>query len=82
MIVETMAARPATDDRLRRLTDRERDVLRLVAEGHSNRSIAALLVINDKTVETHIAHIFQKLDLGPSTDHHRRVLAALRWLDR
>jgi DNA-binding NarL/FixJ family response regulator len=81
-IVEVLARRPINDERLQRLTGREREVLGLLAEGRSNRSIAESLVVNDKTIETHVAHIFQKLDLPPTTEHHRRVLAALTWLDR
>jgi DNA-binding NarL/FixJ family response regulator len=80
-VVATLTHRPATDQRLQRLTTREREVLRLVAEGFSNRAIADVLVVSDKTTETHISHIFQKLDLPPTTEHHRRVLAALTWLD-
>ncbi len=80
-VVRTLTRRPATDERLQRLTPRERDVLALVAEGRSNRSIATLLHVTDKTTETHLAHIFQKLDLPPAIDLNRRVLATLVWLD-
>ncbi len=81
MVVDAMAHRPATDQRLQRLTPRERDVLRLVAQGLSNRAIAERLMVSDKTMETHITHIFQKLDLPTTVEHHRRVLAALAWLE-
>lgn len=81
IVVESLARRPINDDRLRRLTDRERDVLRLVAEGRSNRAISEHLSVQDKTIESHIAHIFQKLDLPQTAEHHRRVLAALTWLN-
>jgi DNA-binding NarL/FixJ family response regulator len=80
-VVTSLARRPAKDAELRQLTDRERDVLRLVAEGRSNRSIAELLCLTDKTVETHIRHVFQKLGLAPTDSHHRRVLAVLKWLE-
>ena len=62
------------------LTERERDVLGLMAEGRSNQAIAERLVVVPKTVETHIASIFSKLNLEPEPDDHRRVLAVLTWL--
>jgi DNA-binding CsgD family transcriptional regulator len=62
------------------LTDRERRVLALVAEGHSNDAIASILVVNTRTVETHMANIFTKLGLGPDHGTHRRVLAVLAHL--
>jgi DNA-binding NarL/FixJ family response regulator len=63
------------------LTGREREVLRLMAEGRTNAAIAATLVVSDRAVEKHIANIFTKLDLPPSRDDHRRVLAVLRYLE-
>ena len=62
------------------LTDRERDVLGLMAEGRSNQAIADRLVVTLRTVETHVANIFGKLTLEPEPDDHRRVLAVLTWL--
>jgi DNA-binding NarL/FixJ family response regulator len=62
------------------LTPRERDVLGLMAEGRTNAAIAKTLVVSDRAVEKHIANIFLKLDLPPSGDDHRRVLAVLRYL--
>ena len=56
-------------------------MLRLIAEGRSNRSIADKLSLTEKTVSTHIAHIFQKLDLEPDDQSHRRVVAVLTWLN-
>ncbi|MFI7098834.1 response regulator [Streptomyces sp. NPDC050161] len=66
---------------LERLTPRERDVLALMAEGRSNRSVAAALTVTERAVEKHIAGIFTKLDLPPSDTEHRRVLAVLRYLE-
>jgi DNA-binding NarL/FixJ family response regulator len=65
---------------LGRLTPRERQVLALVADGRSNSAIAQELVVTDGAVEKHVASIFAKLDLAPSPDDHRRVLAVLAWL--
>jgi DNA-binding NarL/FixJ family response regulator len=62
------------------LTDREREVLGLMAEGRSNQAIANRLVVTLKTVETHVANIFSKLALEPEPDGHRRVLAVLTYL--
>jgi DNA-binding NarL/FixJ family response regulator len=62
------------------LSARERDVLGLAAEGHSNAAIAARLVITERTVETHIRSVFQKLDIHESALSHRRVLAVLTYL--
>lgn len=67
-------------DPLDELTPRERDVLELMAEGRTNAAIARTLVVSDGAVEKHISSIFAKLDLPPSDDDHRRVLAVLAWL--
>jgi DNA-binding NarL/FixJ family response regulator len=62
------------------LTPRERDVLALMAEGHTNAAIAAALVVGDGAVEKHINSIFAKLGLAQVDRDHRRVLAVLRYL--
>ncbi|MEV6964083.1 response regulator transcription factor [Hamadaea sp. NPDC051192] len=64
------------------LTPRERDVLRLMAEGRSNAAIAADLTITEKSVSNHINALFAKLGLPPSADDHRRVLAVLAYLNQ
>jgi DNA-binding NarL/FixJ family response regulator len=67
-------------DPLEALTQRERDVLALMAEGRSNTEISAALMITDSAVSKHINSIFAKLGLHPGDTGHRRVLAVLRYL--
>jgi DNA-binding NarL/FixJ family response regulator len=67
-------------DPLERLTEREREVLSLMAQGLSNAAIASTLVLSPKTVESHVRAIFTKLDLAESPDEHRRVAAVVQWL--
>lgn len=67
-------------DPLAALTQRERDVLALMAEGRSNTAIADRLVVSDRAVEKHVSNIFSKLGLPPSDSDHRRVLAVLAYL--
>jgi DNA-binding NarL/FixJ family response regulator len=80
-VVGALLGRRQPEERLARLSAREREVLGLVAAGRSNSAIGRQLVLTDKTVETHIANIFTKLDLLPAPDDHRRVLAVVAWLD-
>ena len=79
-VVAQLFARRRSDDPVRRLTPRERKVLALIAEGHSNTAIARILVVTPGAVEKHTQHIFAKLGLAPDEDQHRRVLATLAYL--
>ncbi|MCX4780792.1 response regulator transcription factor [Streptomyces sp. NBC_01264] len=67
-------------DPLERLTAREREVLALVAEGHSNAEISRRLTVSEAAVGKHIGNILMKLDLPPAQETHRRVLAVLAYL--
>ena len=62
------------------LTDREKNVLELMAEGRTNQAIGKSLFLGERTVEAHIRSIFLKLDLRPEPEDHRRVLAVLTYL--
>ena len=79
-IVSRLIARSRQEEPLGQLTEREREVLALMAEGRSNAAIAAQLVVTPRTVEAHIRQILSKLDLRESSDDHRRVLAVLAYL--
>jgi DNA-binding NarL/FixJ family response regulator len=67
-------------DPLAVLSEREQEVLALMAEGRSNGGIARTLWVTETTVQKHVQHILTKLQLPPSSDDHRRVLAVLTWL--
>jgi len=79
-IVARLIKRPRPDGPLNELTQRERQVLALMAEGRSNQGIRDRLFLSPKTVEAHVKHIFEKLGLEESSDDHRRVLAVLTYL--
>ncbi len=79
-IVSRLVGRRRRDDPLARLTEREREVLSLIAEGMSNQAVAARLFVTERTVEAHVTQIFLKLGLAESPDWHRRVLAVLAFL--
>jgi DNA-binding NarL/FixJ family response regulator len=79
-IVSRLVGRRRRVNPLANLSDREREVLGLIAEGMSNRAIAARLFVTERTVEAHVTQIFQKLRLVESRDQHRRVLAVLEFL--
>jgi DNA-binding NarL/FixJ family response regulator len=79
-VVATLLGRRRRDDPLAELTEREREVLALMAEGRSNQAIAEQLVVTERAVEKHVTSIFGKLDLTPAAEHHRRVLAVLTFL--
>lgn len=79
-VVDTAMRRRRVDDPVAELTERERELLRLMAEGRSNAAIAATLFLSPKTVETHVRSIFAKLGLAPDESDNRRVLAVLRYL--
>ncbi|WP_448627106.1 LuxR C-terminal-related transcriptional regulator [Geodermatophilus sp. URMC 64] len=79
-IVSMLFGRRRREDPLAVLSAREREVLAQVAEGLSNRAIAARLFVTERTVEAHVGQIFTKLRLPESPDAHRRALAVLTFL--
>ena len=79
-VISFLMRRKLDGDPVSHLTAREREVLALIAEGRSNRSVAAAIFVTEKTVESHVAKIFTKLGLEESSEAHRRVQAVLAWL--
>ena len=79
-VVTGMLGRRRREDPLERLSERERTVLELMAEGRSNRGIAEALVVTSHAVEKHTTSIFTKLGIGNAPESHRRVLAVLTFL--
>jgi DNA-binding NarL/FixJ family response regulator len=80
VIAQVLAGQRRDDSPLSALTARERELLALMAEGHSNTAIAQRLVLSASAVEKHIGNIFAKLGLPPDDTQHRRVLAVLAYL--
>lgn len=81
VLVGELFAGSRRDDPLRALSDREREVLALMAEGKTNAAVAAKLSVNEGTVEKHVRNIMIKLRLPATEDDHRRVLAVLTYLE-
>jgi DNA-binding NarL/FixJ family response regulator len=79
-VVAQLVGRPRVRSPIQELTDRERQVLALMAEGRSNPAICQRLYLSPKTVEAHVRSIFTRLDLPVTPDDHRRVLAVLAFL--
>ncbi|MCO6006172.1 response regulator transcription factor [Actinoallomurus purpureus] len=80
-VISQLLARNSRNEPLGGLTPREREVLELMAEGRSNVAIAQRLVVTERAIAKHTSNIFAKLDLPPSDDDNRRVLAVLAFLD-
>jgi DNA-binding NarL/FixJ family response regulator len=81
-VVAGLVAGRDDGDPVSHLTEREQEVLGLVAEGLTNTGIARRLFLSERTVETHVRHVLDKLDLPAGEDAHRRVLAVLAYLGR
>jgi DNA-binding NarL/FixJ family response regulator len=81
-VIARLLARNADNDALAALSPREREVLELMAEGRSNAAIAQRLVVTERSVAKHTSSIFLKLNLQPSDDDNRRVLAVLAYLGK
>jgi DNA-binding NarL/FixJ family response regulator len=81
VVAQLVGQRRKGDDPLEHLTERELEVLALMAEGRSNKAIGERLFITEHTVEKHVKSIFGSLGLPPSPDDHRRVLAVVKFLD-
>jgi DNA-binding NarL/FixJ family response regulator len=79
-VVSQLLSRRHRTDLLDELTAREREVLRLMAEGQTNSAIAERLVVTGGAVEKHVRNVFMKLGLPPTEQQHRRVLAVLTYL--
>jgi serine/threonine-protein kinase len=81
LVTDQLLSKRRANDRVARLTDREGQILALMAQGLSNQAISANLFLSAKTVETHVRSIFAKLGLAEDVDGNRRVQAVIRWLE-
>ncbi len=79
-VVAELVGRRRNRDAVEELTEREREVLHLMAQGRTNSAIGSRLHLSPKTVEAHVRSIFMKLQLEPADDDHRRILAVLTYL--
>jgi DNA-binding NarL/FixJ family response regulator len=79
-VVASLVGKPQPASNLDTLTEREREILALMAEGASNASIGERFFLSQRTVESHVRAIFHKLELAPTDEGHRRVLAVLAYL--
>jgi DNA-binding NarL/FixJ family response regulator len=79
-VVSSLVGRRKDAGKLDELTEREREILALMAEGRSNQGICDRLVLSPRTIESHVRTIFRKLDLAQADDDHRRVLAVIAYL--
>ncbi|WP_129839503.1 response regulator transcription factor [Streptomyces sp. RFCAC02] len=80
-VIQQLLAQRTADSPVKRLTPRELEVMELMAQGRSNAAIAERLVVTERAVAKHTSNIFAKLDLPPSDDDNRRVLAVLAYLE-
>ena len=81
VVAQLVGRKRRGQDPLGELTDREREVLALMAEGRSNKAIGERLFVTEHTVEKHVQNIFSKLEIPATTEDHRRVLAVLTFLN-
>jgi len=81
-VVARLIGRRRTQSPIEQLSEREREILELMAQGRSNQAISARLHLSERTVESHVGTIFAKLGLEPTADDHRRVMAVLLYLGR
>ena len=81
-VVARLMGRRRAQSPLEQLSEREREILALMAQGRSNQAISDRLFVSERTVESHVGSIFSKLELEPTPDDHRRVMAVLLYLGR